>query len=87
MSRSVLQPIHAFNPDVEPQLSGFCVLRPNAMEFYLNDSDWGTTAQRKDFKVFVFLADAARVAKMYAGVATTVPRWNGHCLEWSEAKP
>lgn len=85
--KSALKPINSLNPDVEEQRSGYCVLRPDGMEFYLNDSTWAGTAKRKDFKVYIFLADAHRVATMYAGVATTVPRFNGHCLEWSEAKP
>jgi hypothetical protein len=91
--------MHPTNPLVETQRPGWCVLEERAQEGRDASRTWvvmaGTTkggrrvfslhADRSSALVYFDLdlakADATEVGE---GIVTTIPRHNGHCVEWSE---
>ena len=76
------------NPDVQPHRMGYSVKHDDGkfiawlIGFTAHTTKW---CAWKDAAVFNSLESAQDRAEMRHGcMATSVPRWNGHCIEYTE---
>ena len=85
-----------FNPDVQAQREGYCVHDEATDMFACAVGDTvgpitmnriasvGWCGPRGPVTVWASLASAISAAERLHGRVTTVPRFNGYCLEWRE---
>jgi hypothetical protein len=80
--RAALAPSTRFNPDIEPEIPG-CAVRHDVGGWWWGEKGW--VKDHRKARRHQSIESARYTARMLAGATvTTIPRFNGYCVEWIE---